>query len=126
MKEVIDGIVTALTANAAFKTAVSYVDADDPGFYFGRAPDGVIANRSEYVVIHLIANMHGETFADYLEDMLIQFTMRSNRSSTTGDGGGVSIEDLRIALWNALDEVTLTIDGYSQALMLRQNTVGPE
>jgi len=124
MKALADAIVTAFNADSTLKTAVSYT-SDRPGFYYGLAPDDATANSNEYVVFYIISNVHTETFTQYLEDARVQFSMYSTQSSATGDGGGNSIEDLRQALWDAFDEANLTVTGYSQVMLLRENTSGP-
>jgi len=104
--------IYAKAAGSAFETAIG------GRFYKGRAPEGA---AYPYAVYLLVSDVSDPTFTEQLEDVVIQFSLFSNASSSG------EIEDIFKNLKALYDDCALTIVGSTHIWMMRQNaTLSPE
>ena len=104
--------IYAKAAGSAFETAIG------GRLYKGRAPEGA---TYPYAVYLLVSDVPDPTFTEQLEDVVIQFSLFSNASSSS------EVEDIYTALKALYDDCTLTITGETLLYMTRQNaTLTPE
>lgn len=94
------------TAGSTLSTAVG------GRIYKGRAPDGT---EYPYVVYLLVSDVPDNTFAENLEDVLLQFSLFSSASSSG------EVEDLFTNLKTVYDECTMTVTGETLLYMNRSN-----
>lgn len=95
-------------AGSALNTAVG------GRFYKGRAPEGTVY---PYVVYMLISDVPANTFTEYLENVLIQFSLFSSASGST------EVEDIYSNLKTLYDECTMTITGNTLLWMKRESAI---
>jgi len=105
MKNLTTAIYGKISASA-FSTSIG------GRMYKARAPQGV---TWPYVVYDMISDMPSDTFAERLEDVLIQFSIFSSASGTT------EIEDILTNLKTLYDYCSLTITGNTHLFMERHN-----
>lgn len=82
--------------------------------YKGRAPQNA---THPYIVYQVVSDVPDNTFAEHLEDVLLQFSIYSTSSSTS------EIEDIFAALKALYDDCTLTVTGGTLLWMRRQNAI---
>ena len=104
-------LTTALFGKA---TGSSFLTAVGSRFYKHRAPENAVF---PYAVYGLVSDTSDPTFAEQLEDVLIQFDLYSSASSSG------EVEDLYTYLKSLYDDCTFAITGETLLSCVRENAV---
>ena len=104
MQELFTGIYSKFSGNAALKAVVT-------GFYFTEAPQGTVY---PYIVYHKISGVPDYTYTESMENVLIQFNIYDDHSSST------TINDIYAKLTALFDWCSLTVTSWSSIYMKRE------
>jgi len=101
MKELFTGLYNKYSGNEALKAAIT-------GFYFTEAPQDA---AMPYIVYHKISGRPDYTYTEDMENVLIQFNIYDDNSSST------TINDIYAKLTALFDWCTLTVLGWNSIYM---------
>lgn len=106
MKDLTTGIYTLFNTTNSFNTAIG------GRLFKGRAPVGTVL---PYAIFFVVSDVYDPTFSEDFEDVLIQFSLFSDASSST------EIEDMYIALKALYDNTSFPVTGNTVINMQRQH-----
>ena len=104
MKELFTGIYSKYSGNEALKAVIT-------GFYFSEAPQDAVM---PYAVYHKISGRPDYTYTEDMENVLIQFNIYDDNSSST------TINDIYKKLTALFDWCGLTVTGWNSIYMKRE------
>ena len=104
MKELFTGIYTKFSNDGDLSGVVT-------GMYFTEAPQDAVM---PYVVFHKISGVPDHTFTEDMENVIIQFNIFDDHSSST------TVNDIYAKLTALFDWCTLTVAGWNSIYMKRE------
>ena len=104
MQVLFTGLYNKYNGNAALKAVIN-------GFYFTEAPQDAVM---PYIVYHKISGVPDHTFTEDMENVIIQFNIYDDHSSST------TVNDIYAKLTALFDWCTLIVAGWNSIYMKRE------